>query len=147
MALEVPTPSVAELRGHDAVDANVVLRLVAGEKAKHQPVVGVAHGLALGAVAHVGVDAAGENLLQALVTSVVGVDVGVWQRGGDKLVLHRARGAGDALASKVVYARDGVAAQGEHANERLVVAAGEVVGLLALGVGGHCHRERNQGRN
>ena len=134
-------PSLSSLRGHDAVDAHVVLRLGPAEKTKHQAAIGVAHGLALGAVAQVGVDAAGKDLLEALVAAVVGVDVGVWQDGRDELVLHGTGGAGDALARKAIHARDGVATQGEHADERLVVAAGEVIALLALGIRGHGHRE------
>ncbi len=120
----------------------MVLGLGAVEQAQDQALVRVAHGLALGAVAQVGVDAAGEDLLEALVAAVVGVDVGVGHDLGDELVLDGARGAGDRLAGEVLDALDGVAAHGEDADERLVVAAGEVEGLLALGVGAHRHGER-----
>ena len=117
----------------------MIARLGAIEQAQHQALVRIAHGLALGAVAQIGVDAPGEHLLQALVAAVVRVNIGVGHNLGDELVLNGTGSAGDRLASEVLNALDGIAAERENAYERLIVATREVVGLLALFVGAHCH--------
>ena len=115
--------------------------LGAVEQAEHQALVSIAHGLALGTIAQVGVDTAGKHLLQALVAAVVCVHVGIRHHLGDELVLHGTGSASDGLARKVLDALDGVPAHSEHAYKRLIIAARKVVGLLALLVGAHRHGE------
>lgn len=65
------------LVSHQAIDAYVVGGLGTVEQAEYQTLVSIAHGLALGTIAQVGVDTAGKHLLQALVAAVVRVHVGI----------------------------------------------------------------------